>query len=159
MPYCLELKIINPEAKQFYVDAIKNFNNNINDPYKDSGFDLFIPHNVDDNKKVKIDHGIASSVYISETNTPSGFYMYPRSSIHKTPYRMCNSVGIIDSGYRGNLIGMLDRINDDEYQFNTGDRIFQICSPDLSPFQSVKIVDHFHNETSRGDGGFGSTGT
>ena len=31
------------------------------------------------------------------------FYVYPRSSISKTPLRMANSVGIIDSGYRGNL--------------------------------------------------------
>ena len=41
----------------------------------------------------------------------TGYYMYPRSSLSKTKLRLANSVGIIDSGYRGNLIGMFDLIN------------------------------------------------
>ena len=32
-----------------------------------------------------------------------GYYLYPRSSISKTPLILANSVGIIDSGYRGNI--------------------------------------------------------
>ena len=37
--------------------------------------------------------------------------MYPRSSIYKTPLRLANNTGIIDSGYRGNLMGAFDNIS------------------------------------------------
>ena len=43
------------------------------------------------------------------------YYLYPRSSIIKTPLRMSNSVGIIDAGYRGNIIGCVDNIGDIPY--------------------------------------------
>ena len=40
--------------------------------------------------------------------TPSPYYLFPRSSIYKTRYRLANSVGIIDCGYRGNLMAAMD---------------------------------------------------
>ena len=103
--------------------------------------------------------------------TPSGYYMYPRSSISKTPLRLANSVGIIDSGYRGELMAKVDNINgcscdcscDNEagdsvdYVVGQHSRLFQVCAPDLSPFASVEIVESL-DDTSRGAGGFGSTG-
>ena len=99
--------------------------------------------------------------------TPSGYYMYPRSSISKTPLRLANSVGIIDSGYRGDLMAKVDNINGFSCDSDSGDsvdyvvsqhsRLFQVCAPDLSPFASVEIVDSL-DDTTRGAGGFGSTG-
>jgi dUTP pyrophosphatase len=85
------------------------------------------------------------------------FYIYPRSSISKTPLRLANSVGIIDSGYRGELIAVFDNISDYEYIILPGTRLVQTCLPDLIPF-SVKLVDNDFPTTERGDGGFGSTG-
>jgi dUTP pyrophosphatase len=101
----------------------------------------------------------------------TGFYMYPRSSLSKTRLRLANSVGIIDSGYRGNLIGMFDvvnieneninEINGGDYFAKVNDRLVQICAPGLIPIL-VEIVENEYelgNETSeRGSGGFGSSG-
>jgi dUTP pyrophosphatase len=99
--------------------------------------------------------------------------MFPRSSLSKTPLRLANSVGIIDSGYRGNLIGAFDVISHSvcEPQICTNEenrlvacdyvilpfqRLVQICSPGLEPIfvEWVERVD----TTLRGEGGFGSTG-
>ena len=86
---------------------------------------------------------------------PVSYYLYPRSSITKTPLRLANSVGIIDAGYRGNIIACVDNIKNEEYIIEAGSRLFQICSSDLSPI-SIEIVNSLP-ETSRGIGGFGST--
>jgi dUTPase len=103
---------------------------------------------------------------------PSGFYLYPRSSISKTRMRLANSVGIIDAGYRGDIIAAVDTIglfgsNDIWHVWKETlspiqkyDRYFQLCAPDLSPFL-VHIVDteaELGTPTTRGQGGFGSTG-
>ena len=96
------------------------------------------------------------------------FYTYARSSISKTPLRLANNQGIIDAGYRGNLIGMFDCIFNDtsnedrdyDFQMQKYSRVLQICAPGLVPI-FVKIVDSLAElgpSTSRGEGGIGSTG-
>jgi dUTP pyrophosphatase len=87
---------------------------------------------------------------------PSAFYMYPRSSISKTPFRLANNTGIIDSGYRGNLGAYFDCFSNSTEQIPKGSRLLQICAPDLNAFRVI-IVNNLDN-TSRGTGGFGSTG-
>ena len=89
-----------------------------------------------------------------------GYYLYPRSSTGtKTPLRLSNSVGIIDSGYRGNLCGVFDNNCDSISGVDKYQRLLQICSPTLEPL-FVKVIDDlsFFENTDRGDGGFGSTG-
>ena len=85
------------------------------------------------------------------------YYVYPRSSISKTPLRLANSVGIIDSGYRGELMAVVDNISKEDYVVEEGQRLFQICSNTLLPFSNIKIVEELNN-TVRCAGGFGSTG-
>jgi dUTP pyrophosphatase len=85
----------------------------------------------------------------------TGFYMYPRSSLSKTRLRLANSVGIIDSGYRGHLIGAFDAL--DDYSVQAGDRLVQVCAPGLVPIM-VTVLDDLGDVTARGSGGFGSTG-
>ena len=85
--------------------------------------------------------------------------MYPRSSISKTPLRLANSTGIVDSGYRGPLIGMFDCLRP-QYNVERFDRIIQICAPGLMPVY-VELVDRLEDlgtETIRGERGIGSTG-
>ena len=85
------------------------------------------------------------------------FQIYPRSSISKTPLLLANHVGIIDSGYRGNLITAF-RCLENSYLAEKNTRLVQICLPSLGPFH-VKIVNEDDlSNTSRGAGGFGSTG-
>ena len=95
--------------------------------------------------------------YVDVSNDNVSYYMYPRSSMgSRTPLRLSNSVGIIDAGYRGNLCAYVDNIKTQPYTINSGDRLFQICSPNLEAIQ-FSIVNQL-SDTQRGDGGFGSTG-
>jgi dUTP pyrophosphatase len=124
---------------------------------RDSGFDLVSPIDIliNPGETAKINFKIKCSL-INNDDTIA-YYLYPRSSISKTPLRMANSVGIIDRDYRGNIMAVVDNIKDEPYQINKGDRLFQICSPTLESFD-IHIVDTL-DETERGEGGFGSTGS
>lgn len=88
-------------------------------------------------------------------NPPVSYYLYPRSSIYKTPVRLANSVGIIDAGYRGELKAPCDIL--EKWTIEKGTKLFQICAPDLGPITKITLTDEL-DETSRGSGGFGSTG-
>ena len=85
----------------------------------------------------------------------SGYYLYPRSSISKTPLRLANSVGIIDASYRGTLKVVVDNNSDELVRIKKGDRLFQLCMPNLEPFDVV--FGTVNRLTERGEGGFGST--
>ena len=82
--------------------------------------------------------------------------MYPRSSITNTPLRLANSIGIIDSGYRGDVIGKFDCIRGD-YVALQYTKLLQIVAPGMVPIY-VRLVQDLSIETERGTGGFGSTG-
>ena len=130
--------------------------------YMDAGFDLFTPHSININSESysnKIDHGIKCAMSLNEV--PTAFYLYPRSSTgSKTPLRLSNSVGIIDSGYRGNIIAMFDNFTESTYNVSINDRLVQICGPNIMyPIYPV-MVDSVEELgiTSRGNKGFGSTG-
>ena len=69
---------------------------------------------------------------------------------------MANSIGLIDAGYRGEIMAVCDNIKNYSYQIKKGERLFQLVSNDLSEIE-FKIVDSLSN-SSRGKGGFGSTG-
>ena len=92
---------------------------------------------------------------------PVSYYMYSRSSTPiKTPLRLSNSVGIIDSGYRGHMMALFDNIQQIPYTIQKGDRLVQICSPNITYPIEVEIIssiDSFQS-SQRGTGGFGSTG-
>ena len=89
----------------------------------------------------------------------TGFYMYPRSSLSKTTLRLANSVGIIDSGYRGSLIGAFD-CQIQKFMVYSYDKLVQICAPGLVPVYVYVVFteEELGEETLRGAGGFGSTG-
>ena len=155
----LKLKIVNNEAKQFYTNLSKNF--------EDSGLDLYVLEdiNIKVGETVFIDFGIQCEMIKDNNNI--GYYLYPRSSISKTPLIMANSVGIIDSGYRGNIKGAVKYIpsndyfthnkeNYPDYLIKKGTRLFQICSPTLEIFSTT--ISSELSSSQRGEGGFGSTG-
>jgi len=87
----------------------------------------------------------------------SAYWMVPRSSISKTPLRLANSIGLIDSEYRGELMAKVDNVSDEHYHIKTGDRLFQLATTSLKPINIVTVVAEL-SETKRGEGGFGSTG-
>jgi dUTP pyrophosphatase len=155
----LKIHSDDPELKKKYQSACIKQKNNTFSTYPDAGFDLFMPNNVvvDAGCCVRLPQGVKCAAFIGEK--PSSFYMYPRSSMgSKTTLRMCNSVGIIDSGYRGELVGVVDNIGDASVNLTTETRLFQICAPQLIPIL-VEVVENIEELgfTSRGEGGFGST--
>jgi dUTP pyrophosphatase len=88
---------------------------------------------------------------------PEGFVglLFPRSSVYKTGQYLTNSVGVIDSGYRGEIMLKFTRPAIDS-QYKVGDRVGQLIImpyPQVR-FEEVKDLD----ATDRGVGGFGSTG-
>jgi len=136
-------------------ESVFEFYTNKSNYNTDSGFDLYCPDAVliSPRSIATIDFKIQCSPNFEKV---SGYYLYPRSSISKTPLMMANSVGIIDHGYRGNIMAKVFNTSDVPYQINRGDRLFQICMPTLQPF-NVSFVNAL-DSTERGAGGFGSTG-
>ena len=120
----------------------------------DAGIDLFIveKQTIKSGETVKINFGISCEAY---ENIP--YFLMPRSSISKTPLRLCNSIGLIDAGYRGEIMAAVDNIKDEDYTIYFGQRLFQIVAMDGSPL-SFELVDTL-SQTDRGTGGFGSTGS
>ena len=151
------------DLKMKYQDHVDQHNKSIQSQFFDSGFDLFNPRSYSigkDENVIKYDLQIRAAAFDSVTGKPMPFYVYPRSSIYKTPLRLANSVGIIDAGYRGNLCALFDKKNDTSlYNINSGARLLQICAPDLRRIhvQLVESPDEL-GSTERGEGGFGSTG-
>ncbi len=85
--------------------------------------------------------------------------IYPRSSIKNYDLRLCNSVGVIDSSYRGELVAYFDFKTDPRTArvYRNGDKCCQLI---IQQFQQlVPIEAEELSETERGTGGFGSTGS
>jgi dUTP pyrophosphatase len=129
----------------------------------DAGVDLFAPFSseLSSDTTSKIDYNICCSATIitdtmKEYNT--GFYLYPRSSLSKTSLRLANSVGIIDAGYRGHIMGMFD--SNKNYIVEENSRQLQICAPGLIPIIPIVVdcKEELGQVTQRGSGGFGSSG-
>ena len=118
----------------------------------DAGADLFAYENLEiyPNEQKLVDTGIAVKI-------PHGFagFVYNRSSQGKKGITIPHSVGVIDSGYRDTIKVLLKNIGDDPYKITTGDRIAQLV------IQKVELVGFkdIWNDSTRGTGGFGSTGT
>ena len=80
--------------------------------------------------------------------------IFPRSSITKKDLMLKNSVGILDSGYRGELIFRFQKNGEQIYE--VGDKIGQIM---IIPYPEIKFHEVSElSETARGEDGFGSTG-
>jgi len=89
---------------------------------------------------------------------PEGYvgYIFPRSSISKTDHYLRNSVGVIDSGYRGEIKIRMSIPELGSKQYINGDKIAQLIIMKL-PWVDIEEVDEL-SETDRGEGAFGSTG-
>ena len=139
--------------------------------YIDAGFDLFTPsNNILAPKEIgqKVSMGVKCAMTFNDM--PVGYYLYPRSSTgSKTPLRLSNSVGIIDAGYRGYIIALFDNISCEEkgdnpedwdYVIYKDERVVQICSPNITyPIYPELVSSEAElGVTSRGVGGFGSSG-
>lgn len=141
--------------------AIKKLNDNAKTPTRGSsrsaGYDLYacvpdtiviMPH-----CKELIHTGIAMAI-------PEGWFggVFARSGIAvKKGLRPANCVGVIDSDYRGEILVALRNDSNDPQIVTNGERIAQLV---LLPFLQAEFVEVYDlKPTSRGEGGFGSTGS
>lgn len=118
----------------------------------DSGYDLVLLEKVKTVGDVEFyDTGI-------KVTPPYGWYfnLVPRSSISKTGYMLVNSVGVIDRTYTGSILVPLRKINKDAPDIELPCRLMQIVPAPIVHFQFVKVDDL--EASTRGEGGFGSTG-
>lgn len=90
---------------------------------------------------------------------PEGYVglLYPRSSIANKDIALANAVGVIDSGYRGELMAKFKNlIPQGVRKYAIGERVVQLI---IMPVPEVELVQVEElSNTDRGDGGFGSTG-
>lgn len=89
---------------------------------------------------------------------PEGYVglIFPRSSICKTPLMLSNAVGVVDSGYRGEIKFYFKIVDRSSKNYEVGDRIGQLI---IMPYPQVELVEIDELSTSdRGVGGFGSSG-
>ena len=142
----LLIKTLNKVANKMY-RSHGHFHNG------DAGLDLYIL------EKTIISAGETKLIKLGiccEPTDGKAYYLFPRSSISKTPLRMSNSIGLIDAGYRGEIMASCDNIKDFNFTIEQGQRLFQLVAVDSSPI-SYQVVEEL-SETTRGTGGFGSTG-
>lgn len=120
-----------------------------------AGWDLYAAKDcvIEPGEMVLVHTGIALEI-------PDGYCgkLYPRSGLStKKGLRLANCVGVIDSDYRGEI--MVAMYNDSSFvrEIEVGDRIAQIIIESYTKIDGFTVVEEL-SETSRGDGGFGSTG-
>jgi len=116
----------------------------------DAGLDLTAVDIVADNNVLTYKTGLAVEI-------PDGYVglLFPRSSIYKTAQTLTNCVGVIDSGYRGEIM-MKFSFSPYGLEYEVGDRVGQLL---IMPYPKVKFEEVAElSETTRGSGGYGSTG-
>jgi dUTP pyrophosphatase len=151
MPYTLNL-LPSQDAKPFYVSNASRDNEN-------AGYDLYVPAEVTfaPGQKILVTMGVKAVMSFADSTETFHYWMLPRSSISKTGLMLCNSVGVIDRSYRGELMAYLWNTTDKPVTVKRGDRLVQIVAPDMGWISQTKVVDSL-DETARGAGGFGSSG-
>ena len=90
---------------------------------------------------------------------PPGYVglLFPRSSVSKTCLSLANSVGVVDSGYRGEIMLKYRDTGEASSFYKTGDRVGQLI---VMPYPQIELIEAGElSSTERGDGGFGSTGS
>jgi dUTP pyrophosphatase len=119
----------------------------------DAGMDLTIT-NIKENTSFSITYGFGIAMEI-----PKGHVglVFPRSSVRNQELILSNCVGVIDSGYRGELQATFKKTQGlDSISYNVGERGAQII---ILPYPTVFMTEVPElSETERGTGGFGSTG-
>jgi dUTP pyrophosphatase len=115
----------------------------------DAGLDLTATHMMWDDTYIEYGTGIAVEI-------PNGYVglVFPRSSVSKKEnFYLKNSVGVIDSGYRGEI---KLRFNKSDTYYEVGEKVGQLI---IMPYPTIQLEEVTElSNTDRGNGGFGSTG-
>lgn len=119
----------------------------------DAGMDLTITREIE-NTSFSVSYGFGIAMEI-----PNGYVglVFPRSSVRNQELILSNCVGVIDSGYRGELQATFKKTNGlDSLKYKVGERGAQII---ILPYPQVFMTEVPElSNSERGEGGFGSTG-
>lgn len=142
--------LLNVKIKKLHPDAVIP----VYSKDGDAGLDLTITQTYS-NTTFDVTYGFGIAMEI-----PMGYVglVFPRSSIRKMDLALTNCVGVIDSGYRGEIQATFKKTQGlDSVKYNVGERGAQII---IMPYPKVNFVEVDElSSTERGDGGFGSTGS
>lgn len=138
----------------------KKLTSEAKEPYRkhevDAGFDLVAT------SKKKVEDGDSSFGYMEygtglAFEIPEGYagFIYPRSSISNTGHILSNSVGVIDSSYRGEVRARFRTVPQSK-EYQVGERMCQLVIQKL-PYVTFEESNELE-ESNRGQSGFGSTG-
>jgi len=123
----------------------------------DAGLDMVAINNT-----VDPDHNFIAYHTGIAVEIPIGYVglLFPRSSISKTDLRLANGVGVLDSGYRGEIVFRY-KFKKDTYfasmkRYDNGDRVGQLVIMPIPQIELEEVTEL--SDTDRGEGGFGSTG-
>ena len=118
----------------------------------DTGYDLWVL-----DKHKELDNGVVMYSTGLQIEPPSGFYfeIVPRSSIIKSGHIQANSVGVVDSGYRGELFVPLLKVDKGSADLELPKKIGQLVLRQVLTCEFIE-ADELH-DSQRGEGGFGST--
>ena len=166
-PYDLRVKYADPALAELYADAprqvtvegaLMNAIGGQSAAEADAGWDLRFTKDetVMPGSTHTFEFGVSVQCVVEGSSTPLPLLMLPRSSIVKTPLRMANSIGLIDSGYRGTLKAVVDHRGSEPYEVKRGQRLFQLVALPTQAMQWRPVASL--PNSARGDGGFGSTG-
>lgn len=118
----------------------------------DAGYDLYADSkSVDEYGNAVYGTGIAVEI-------PKGYVglVFPRSSIFKYALALSNAVGVIDSGYRGEIMAKFRRTQYCENEYQIGERIAQLI---IIPYPEIEFeLATELSDSDRGVGGYGSSG-
>jgi len=120
-------------------------------PGEDIGYDLYSAEDI--TLPARGAAGVHTGIAI-EFLPPAGGIVKTRSGMAKKRL-MCNA-GVIDAGYRGEVVVLMENLADQPYQICKGDKIAQLLE---HPFLAVDVVEDELTEAARGAKGFGSTGS
>ena len=134
----LKIRPFNAEVKQMYENH-GHFHDG------DAGLDLFVINE----QTISAGETTLIHLQIACENTENRPYLVmSRSSIGKTPLRLANAVGLIDAGYRGEIMAVVDNIKKEDYTVEPGQRLFQLVAMDGSPIY-FELVEEL-SDTTRG---------
>ncbi len=138
MPLDVKIKKINPNA------ILPKYAHS-----GDAGADVIAISKTENDKYIEYGTGLTFEV-------PEGYVMlvFSRGSVTKKDLMLKNSVGVLDSGYRGELVFRFNKNGNDVYEI--GERVGQIMVLPY-PLVNFKETDKL-SESARGTGGWGSTG-
>lgn len=116
----------------------------------DAGFDLTATSMREDGDVVVYGTGLAMEIPFGHVGL-----VFPRSSVYKKDLMLTNSVGVVDSGYRGEVLVKFRKTSDGG-KYEVGDRIAQLI---IIPYPAIEFEEAEELTSSdRGEGGFGSSG-